>query len=164
MLASPWRESDGKPRRTISQYVAARRGRFFTLMPTMLLPRRKNDARMVKLTHWLSSVAAAAPEIPRPKVKMKIENRVEHDVQQPAGDEAAHREGRVPLRAQDVVHHEAAAHHGRAEQNPPRVGARVRKYRGRGAEQNHQRVDENSPTAPLALVPSCETKYVSAVL
>ena len=72
MLASPWRESDGKPRRTISQYVAARRGKFFTLMPTMLLPRRKNDARIVKLTHWLSSVAAAAPEIPRPKVKMKI--------------------------------------------------------------------------------------------
>ena len=90
-------------------------------MPTMLLPRRKNDAR----------------------AEGENENRVEHDVQQPAGDEAAHREGRVPLRAQYVVHHKAAAHNWRAEQNPPRVGARVGKYRGRGAEQNHQRVDEN---------------------
>ena len=40
-----------------------------------LCPRRKKEARIETLTHWLNRVAMAAPEMPRSSPKMKMGSR-----------------------------------------------------------------------------------------
>ena len=66
-LASPCRQNDGRPALTIPTYIPRLREMFRSRSLNALLPDRKQNSRIKKLTVWLIAVAIAAPPICRPK-------------------------------------------------------------------------------------------------
>ena len=78
--------------------------------------------------------------------KPEHEQRVQRNVQQPAGDQPDHGKVRLALIPQDVVHHQTGDHQRRGKQDGAGVGAGVGQN-GIGAAQQHHKVRQGGKTS-----------------
>ena len=67
---TPWRKKEGIPCLKMVAYTSGFREISRTRTRREPMPRKKKEARMARLTHWLSRVAAPAPPMPMFRPKM----------------------------------------------------------------------------------------------
>ena len=77
------------------------------------------------------------------KPKPKDKQRVERDVEHPAGSDAAHGKQRLSLRTQQVVEHKGRTHNRRAVQDVLSIASGVGEDGFGSAQDTHERVQEN---------------------